>query len=85
MEPRTLSPTKAAVYLGIGKTKTLALIRAKRIQAKLLDGRVRVTTASCDAFLASLPGYSVGKPVRSDDQPPAPAKPKHGRRKRAQS
>jgi hypothetical protein len=56
----------------------LALICAKRLEAKLLDGRICVTTASCEAFLASLPGYSVGKPVASADRP---SKPKHGRRK----
>jgi hypothetical protein len=77
--PLTLSPAKAAAYLGIGKTKTLALIRAKRLEAKILDGRIRVTTGSCNAFLATLPGYSV-QPV---PVPATPAKPKakHGRRK----
>lgn len=83
MEPQTLSPTKAAAYLGIGKTKTLALLRAKRLKAKLLDGRIRITTASCDAFLANLPDYKVGKPVQPSEPTPAPVKPKHGRRKRA--
>lgn len=54
-KPLTLSPRKAATYLGIGKTKLLALVRAGRIEARKLDGRIRVTTLSLDSFHASLP------------------------------
>ncbi len=54
-KPLTLSPKKAAAYLGIGRTKLLELIKAGRIEARKLDGRIRVTTASLDAFHASLP------------------------------
>jgi hypothetical protein len=45
--PLTLSPTKAAAFIGIGKTKMLDLIRAKRIAVKMLDGRIRVLTDAC--------------------------------------
>jgi hypothetical protein len=59
----------------------LDLIRAKRIAVKMLDGRIRVLTVACQAFLNSLPdSYVAGKPVRSNEPVPRP-KPKHGRRK----
>ena len=45
IDPLTLSPSKAAAYLGIGKTKMLELIRAKRVPVKMLDGRIRVAVA----------------------------------------
>jgi hypothetical protein len=35
----------------------LALIHAGQIEARNLDGRIRVTTASLDAFLVSLRRY----------------------------
>jgi excisionase family DNA binding protein len=57
-KPLTLSPKKAAAYLGIGRTKLLELIKAGRIEARKLDGRIRVTTASLDAFHASLPAVT---------------------------
>ena len=81
--PLTLSPTKAAQYLGLGKTKTLELIRAKRIKVFMLDGRIRVSTDACREFLESLPDqYVKGEPVK-DGKPMPPKKPrtKHGRRK----
>jgi len=81
VQPLTLSPTKAAAFLGIGKTKMLALIRAKRIQVKMLDGRIRVSTAALQAFHDTLPDYVPGKPVMSAPAIPARAQPKHGRRK----
>jgi len=75
--PLTLSPAKAAAFIGIGKTKMLELIRAKRVAVKMLDGRIRVSTAACQAFLDSLPDeYIAGKPVRSNEPPPKP-RPKH--------
>lgn len=80
--PLSLSPTKAAAFIGIGKTKALELIRAKRLAVKMLDGRIRVLTSSCQAFLDSLPdGYSKGKPVHVNAPTPAKPQPKHGRRK----
>jgi len=54
-QPLTLSPQKAADYLGVGRTKLLALAKAGRIKTKRLDGRLYFTTASLRAFLASLP------------------------------
>jgi excisionase family DNA binding protein len=53
--PLTLSPKKAAARLGVGRTKLLELVKAGRIEARKLDGRIRITTASVDAFHASLP------------------------------
>jgi hypothetical protein len=54
----------------------VAEIRAKRIAVKMLDGRVRVSTEACRAFLASLPDeYLDGEPVRHD-APPSPPRPK---------
>lgn len=53
--PLSLPPKKAAAYLGIGRTKLLELIADKRIEARKLDGRIRVSVASLDAFHAALP------------------------------
>jgi hypothetical protein len=53
--PLTLPPKAAAARIGIGRTKLLALIGAGRIEAVMLDGRIRVSVLSCDKFLASLP------------------------------
>ena len=66
IEPLTLSPTRAAAHLGIGKTKMMALIRAGRIPVKRLDGRIRVSVAALKAFHDALPeGYVAGKAVLS--------------------
>lgn len=53
--PLSLPPKKAAARLGIGRTKLLELIADKRIDASKLDGRIRVSVASLDAFHAALP------------------------------
>ncbi len=64
IEPLTLTPRQAAQYLGLGKTKMLELIRSKRIAVYMLDGRIRVSTETCKAFLATLPTrYVKGKEV----------------------
>ena len=55
-----LSTGHAAAFLGIGKIKLLALIRAERIPSKMLDDRIRIAIA----FAGSLPAYSPGKAVR---------------------
>jgi hypothetical protein len=66
----TLSPAKAAAYIGIGKTKMLELIRTKRIPVKMLDGRTRITADACRAFVRSLPDeYVAGRPVRYAPEP----------------
>ena len=52
--PALLTPQKAADFLGIGRTKLLALARAGRIKAKRLDGRLYFLTASLQQFLAGL-------------------------------
>ena len=46
----TLSPRQAAAFLGIGKTKLIALIHAGRIKAKSLDGRIRVSPTRLPRF-----------------------------------
>ena len=55
--PVLQSARQAAEYLGVGRTKLLALIRAGRIKAKVLDGRIEVTTHSLDQFAEGLPDY----------------------------
>jgi excisionase family DNA binding protein len=58
LEPLTLSPSHAADYLGIGRTKMHALIRSGRIEARTLDGRIRVSAASVQAFYEAMPRYA---------------------------
>ena len=55
IQPLTLSTKEAAAYLGVGRDKLLALHKAKRVRALDLDGRLRFTTESLQAFLGSLP------------------------------
>lgn len=55
IQPLTLSPRQAADYLGIGRTKTLDLIRSRRLAVVMLDGRIRVLREACEAFVSSLP------------------------------
>ena len=43
--PKLLSTGYAAAFLGIGRTKLLALIRAGRIPSKMLDARIRIAVA----------------------------------------
>jgi hypothetical protein len=50
-----MSPAKAAAFLGVGRTKLLALARAGRIKTKELDGRYYFVTASLQRFLDSHP------------------------------
>jgi excisionase family DNA binding protein len=66
MEPQTLLSTgQAAKRLGLGKTKTLALIRTGRLPCLMFDGRIRVRVADIDALVEALPrGYVAGKAVR---------------------
>lgn len=52
---------QAAVALGLGRTKTLDLIRSGRLQCRRLDGRIRVAYADLKAFTDALPvGYVKG-------------------------
>jgi excisionase family DNA binding protein len=66
MEPQTLLSTgQAAKRLGLGKTKTLALIRTGRLPCVMFDNRIRVRVADIDALIDALPkGYTPGKQVR---------------------
>jgi len=77
IEPLTMSVREAAAFVGIGRTKMHALIAAKRIACKMLDGRIRVTAQSLRDFLDNLPdGYTPGKPVKDATEPPKPKKSK---------
>ena len=53
--PLLLSPQKAADFLGVGRTKLLALASAGRIKAKEVDGRYYFVAASLQKFSDSLP------------------------------
>jgi hypothetical protein len=52
--PLLLTPQKAQDFLGIGRTKLLALAAAKRIKAKEPDGRYYFVTAALQKFSDSL-------------------------------
>ncbi len=64
--PLLQSARQAADYLGVGRTKLLALLKAGRIKAKVLDGRIEVTTQSLEAFAEGLPDYD-GAPDKLGD------------------
>jgi hypothetical protein len=49
-----LTPQKAADFIGIGRTRLLALLKAKRVRAKLENGRHYFLTASLLAYVATL-------------------------------
>lgn len=57
--PRALTPTRAARYLGIGKTKMWGLIMSGRIPSRVLDGRRLILVTDLDAFLDGLPKAAV--------------------------
>ena len=59
IEALSFSPSQAAKFLGVGRTKMLALLQSGRIEARTLDGRIRVDAASVDAFYKTLPAYRV--------------------------
>lgn len=50
-----LSPQRAADFLGIGRTKLLALAKAKKIKAVREDERTYFVRASLVAYQESLP------------------------------
>jgi hypothetical protein len=52
--PALLTPQKAADFIGIGRTRLLALLKAKRVRAKLENGRHYFLTASLLAYVATL-------------------------------
>ncbi len=53
--PLFYSVTQVGLRLGCGRTKVLALVRAGRLEARQLDGRMKIAAASLDAFAAALP------------------------------
>jgi hypothetical protein len=56
---RALTPTRAARYLGIGKTKMWALIMSGRVPSRVLDGRRLILVTDLDGFLDGLPKAAV--------------------------
>jgi len=52
--PALLTPQKAADFIGIGRTRLLALLKAKRVRAKLENGRRYFVTASLLEYVATL-------------------------------
>ena len=61
------SSGRAAKRLGLGKTKTLELIRSGRLEAAMLDDRIVVTEEAIQAFVRGnlKVGYRKGKAVAS--------------------
>jgi hypothetical protein len=53
--PLLLRPALARKFLGVGKNKLLALLKAGAIRAKMQDGRRYFVTASLAAYVESLP------------------------------
>lgn len=49
-----LSPSRAADYLGIGRTKLLGLAKAKKIKTKRIDDRTFFVRASLVEYAESL-------------------------------
>ena len=52
--PMLLTPQKAADHLGIGRTRLRALLKAKQVRAKLIEGRRYFITASLLEYLTTL-------------------------------
>jgi len=50
-----LSPTEAARYLNIGKTKLYAEINSGRLKAKRSGGQTLITKEALDDWIAKLP------------------------------
>lgn len=76
-----LSPQKAGDYLGIGRTKLLALAAAGRIEVKTLDGRHYFTTQSLERFAASLPSANDNAPDKLGETPLRSVNARRGKRR----
>jgi excisionase family DNA binding protein len=55
IQPLLYSTRDAAKRLGVGRNKLLALLKAKRIRAVDIDGRLKFTDESLSAFIAASP------------------------------
>lgn len=55
IQPLLYSTRDAARRLGVGRNKLLALLKAKRIRAVDIDGRLKFTDESLTAFIADSP------------------------------
>ena len=55
IQPLLYSTRDAARRLGVGRNKLLALLKAKRIRAVDIDGRLKFTDESLTAFIADFP------------------------------
>jgi excisionase family DNA binding protein len=58
-----LSPTEAARYLNIGKTKLYAEMNAGRLKAKRSGGQTLIAKEALDEWIANLPDH---KPTATD-------------------
>lgn len=65
LQPLLYSTGQAAARLGKGRNKLRALISSGQIKAVMIDGRIHVTAEALAAYIAGLPEYTKGKPVRS--------------------
>ena len=65
VQPIAMSVTDAAKFIGIGDRKMRELIRSKRIEARMLDGLIKVSAQSCREFLDNLPPYKKAKGLRN--------------------
>ena len=79
--PLTLSLAEAAKFVGVGRDKMRDLIRTKRIHAVILDRRIKVSRAACEAYVKSLADYRADA-LAPDFAAPRPAiKHRAGKRK----
>jgi excisionase family DNA binding protein len=61
-----LSPTEAAKYLGIGKTKLYAEINSGRLKAKRHQGQTLIPKEALDAWIANLPDHKPADTERAE-------------------
>jgi excisionase family DNA binding protein len=61
-----LSPTEAARYLSIGKTKLYAEINGGRLKAKRSGGQTLITKEALDEWIAKLPDHKPADTPRAE-------------------
>jgi excisionase family DNA binding protein len=61
-----LSPTEAARYLNIGKTKLYAEINSGRLRAKRSGGQTLITKEALDDWIANLPDHKPADTPRAE-------------------
>lgn len=53
--PKFLPPQKASDYIGLGRTRLMALLRLGKIKGKRDNGRAYLSVKSLDDYMAALP------------------------------